>query len=118
MNTPPDNTEPKPAKPGSVVSVVALANRFLAQKAAPGWHDLKLLAEVLMEEADGAVKAYQGKDRDELFDLNLRAQMVHAAFAEFFGRIEAAIENAKGLPGFQMETGKEPVVTDRIAGSY
>lgn len=98
--------------------MVALANRFLAQKAAPGWHDIKLLADILDEEAREAVQNYSGVDAAELFELNRRSQMVRRVFAEFFGRIDQAIENARGLPGFQQETGKEPVITDRIAGSY
>jgi hypothetical protein len=109
---------PTEAKPDSVAAVVALANRLIALKASPGFNDLRLLGNILEHEADEAVRNYRGTDKDELFILNLRRQIATNLIAEFFGRLETAIDNAKGLPGFQQETGKEPIITERIAGSY
>lgn len=106
------------AKPGSVASIVALANRFVALKAGPGFHDLVLLGEMLEQEARDAVTNYEGKDPNELFMLNIRSQVARQFIREFFGRIDGAIANAKGLPGFQAESGVQPVINERIAGSY
>src|SRR5258707_6692411 len=120
MSAPPRITlEPdREVKPGSVAAVVALANRLIALKAGPGFHDLKLIGNVMRYEADEAVRNYVGTDKDELFTLNLRRQVADAMVAEFFSRIDIAIENAKGLPGFQGDSGQQPLITERIAGSY
>jgi hypothetical protein len=90
----------QPKEP-TAAQVTALANRLLAQKAAPGWHDLKLIGDMMKEEAHAAVKNYRGKDG-----------------AEFFGRIEAAIALAQELPWFQEQQSKPPLITERIPGSY
>lgn len=105
-------------KPGSVAAVVALANCFVAQKAAPGWHALTSLGDELKRQAREAVLQYRGTDKEELFDLTRRAQVAEALMNEFFGLVEQAINEAKGLPGFQHESGQAPAITERIAGSY
>lgn len=102
----------------TAAQVVALANRLLAQKAAPGWHDLKLIGEMLKEEAHAAVRDYRGNDRDELFTLNQRAQVADLFVTEFFGRVEGAIANAQALPWFKEQQAEQPLITPRIAGSY
>jgi hypothetical protein len=107
-----DNREPTAAQ------VTALANRLLAQKAAPGWHDLKLIGQMMQEEAHAAVRNYRGKDGAELLELHLRAQIADLHIAEFFGRIEAAIALAQELPWFKEQQGKPQVITERIPGSY
>jgi len=108
----------QPAQEPTAAQVVALANRLLALKASPGFHDLRLIAEMLEQEARAAVANYQGNDRDELFNLNQRAQIAARLITELFGRIDAAIANASGLPFFQAEEPGEPLITTRIAGSY
>lgn len=107
-----------PQQEPTAAQVVALANRMLLQKAAPGWHDLRNIGDMLKEEAHAAVRDYRGKDRDELFELNLRSQVAELLIAEFFGRIDAAIANAQALPWFQEKQGEQPLIAARIAGSY
>jgi hypothetical protein len=108
---------PEPKEP-TAAQVTALANRLLAQKAAPGWHDLKLIGQMMQEEAHAAVRNYRGKDGAELLELHLRAQIADLHIAEFFGRIEAAIALAQELPWFQEQQSKPPLITERIPGSY
>jgi hypothetical protein len=107
-----ENKEPTAAQ------VAALANRLLAQKAAPGWHDLKLIGDMMKEEAHAAVRNYRGKDGAELLELHLRAQIADLHITEFFGRIESAIALAEDLPWFKEQQSKPPVITERIPGSY
>ena len=107
-----ENGEPTAAE------VVALANRFVALKAAPGWYDLVAIGEVLKQRAQEAVQNYNGTDKDELFDLNRRSQIAVAFVAEFFGLVERSIDAASGLPGFQKEDPRKPLITTRIPGSY
>jgi hypothetical protein len=107
----------------SAAEIVALANRLHALKAAPGFYDLKLIAEMMEKEATDAVIAHRSsgayeKDRDEIFMLKLRAEVAKLMIGELFGRVEAAIANANALPGFQKEQPGEPLITTRIAGSY
>lgn len=102
----------------SAAEVVALANRLLAQKGAAGWYDLVAIGDRLKRQARETVQAYKGIDKDELFDLNRRAQIADAFIVEFFGYIDWAIEQAKGLPGFQREDPRPPVITTQIPGSY
>ncbi len=108
----------KETKSGSVAQVVALANRMLALKASPGFHDLRLLAEMLEREAAVAARDFPGFDPQEIVTLKVQSQTAHKVLAELFGRIDAAIANARGLPGFQQEQPGEPLITERIAGSY
>jgi hypothetical protein len=105
-------------KEPTAAQVTALANRLLAQKAAPGWHDLKLIGQMMQEEAHAAVRNYRGKDGAELLELHLRAQIADLHIAEFFGRIESAIALAEDLPWFKEQQSKPPVITERIPGSY
>lgn len=104
-------------KPDSVASVVALANRMLALKNSPGFHDLRLLVGMLEKEASETSRDYPGWDPQQIVILKVRAQVAHEMAMEIFARIEGAIANAKGLPGFQMD-GAAPPLTERIAGSY
>jgi hypothetical protein len=107
-----ENGEPTAAE------VMAIGNRLLAQKSAPGWYDLVAVGELLKQQARGAVDDYKGADKDELFDLVRRAQIASAFIAEFFGYVDRAIENARQLPGFvTSEPRKEPTEL-RIAGSH
>jgi NAD(P)-dependent dehydrogenase (short-subunit alcohol dehydrogenase family) len=109
---------PLPNGEPTAAEVVALANRFMALKASPGFHDLKALCDMLHEEARGAVSDYDSDDRDELFRLNMRTQVAKRLIAEIFGRIDAAINNASGLPGFVKEDPRPQPLNERIAGSY
>jgi hypothetical protein len=102
----------------TAAQVTALANRLLAQKAAPGWHDLKLIGQMMQEEAHAAVRNYRGKDGAELLELHLRAQIADLHIAEFFGRIDSAIANAEALPWFKDQQSTPPLITERIPGSY
>jgi hypothetical protein len=108
----------EPQKEPTAAQVTALANRLLAQKAAPGWHDLKLIGQMMQEEAHAAVRNYRGKDGAELLELHLRAQIADLHIAEFFGRIDSAIANAEALPWFKDQQSNPPLITDRIPGSY
>ena len=101
----------------SVVSVVALGNRMLALKTSPGFHDLIMLAEMLESEAQTTLIDYPGFDRDELFVLKVRAQVAKEFVAELKARIDGAISNAHGLPGFSGDEGPKPTES-RIPGSY
>ena len=107
-----------PSKEPSVAQVVALANRFLSFKASPGFHDLRLLCQMLEQEAAEAARDYQGFDAQEIVKLQMQAQTAHKLVAQIFTRIDAAIANAQGLPGFRLEEGQEPMIAERIAGSY
>ena len=105
-------------KEPTVAQVVALANRLLAQKAAPGFHDIRLICEQLEQEAAAASRDYPGFDPQQMVQLKIRMQTAHELVVEIFARIDAAIANATGLPGFQMEEPAGAVITDRIPGSY
>ena len=107
-----------PNKQPTVVQVVALANRFLALKSSPGFHDLRLLCKMLEEEATGALLDYEGFDDTQTAMLRTAAQVSKRMTIEIFSRIDAAINNGRGLPGFQAETPGGPIVSERIAGSY
>lgn len=107
-----------PQQEPTAAQVVALANRLLAQKACAGWYDLQLIGDMLKEEAHAAVREYRGKDREELFELNLRAQIAELFVAQFFGRIESAIANAEMLPWFKDQQTSPPLINERVAGSY
>ena len=109
---------PLPNGDPSAADVVALANRLLAQKNAAGWYDLVAIGERLKSQAREAVQSYKGADKDELFDLNRRAQIAEAFIAEFFGYIDWAIQQAQGLPGFQSDEPRPPVINSKIPGSY
>lgn len=102
----------------TAAEVLALANRLLAQKSAAGWFDLVAIGARLEAQAHEAVKRYKGTDKEELFDLNRRAQIAEAYIREFFGYIDWAIEQAQGLPGFMREDPRPPLITTKIPGSY
>jgi hypothetical protein len=104
-----------PGEP-TVAQVLALANRLLAQKAAPGFHDIRLICEMLEQEAVKASRDYPGWDHEQIVILKVRAQVAHELITEIFNRIDAAIYSAQSLPGFQ--SAAEQPVTDRIPGSY
>ena len=109
---------PLPNGEPTAAEVVALSNRLLAQKASAGWHDLLAIGERMKSQARQAVQSYKGTDKEELFDLNRRSQIAEAFVSEFFGYIEWAIEQSKGLPGFQREDPRPPLITTKIPGSY
>lgn len=111
----PDLTKLDPTKEPTAAAVLALANRMIALKASPGFHDLRLICEMLEQEATEAIIEYPGHDRDQLFVLKVRAQAAKELVVELFGRIEGAIANGRSLPGFDGDT---PEPTERIAGSY
>lgn len=102
----------------SVAEVVALANRFVALKASPGFHDLKLVAEMLKEDAARANREFQGFDPEEITKLRMQEFTAQKTLDQLFAHVEAAIANAAGLPGFVFEEPGGQVITERIAGSY
>jgi hypothetical protein len=109
---------PLPNGEPTAAEVVALGNRFLALKATPGWYDLVAIGDLMLKQARDAVQRYKGHDKEELFDLNRRAQIAEAFMTEFFGMVEGAIQNAQGLPGFQREDPRPALITTKIPGSY
>jgi hypothetical protein len=109
---------PLPNGEPTAAEVIALSNRLLAQKSAPGWHDLLAIGERLKVQAREAVQSYKGTDKEELFDLVRRSQIAESFIVEFFGYIDWAVEQSKGLPGFQREDPRPPLITTKIPGSY
>lgn len=115
---------PLPNGDPSAAEVLALSNRLLAQKNAPGWYDLVAIAERLKEQAHATVDDYKSGDKDpllakeELFDLKRRADIADALIVELFGYVDWAIEQGKGMPGFQSEDPRPQMITTKVAGSY
>jgi hypothetical protein len=108
---------PLPNGEPTAAEVLALSNRLLAQKAAPGWHDLQAIGETFKVQAWETVKACKGTEQDKL-ELLRRAEIAEGFIDRFFSYIDWAIDQSKGLPGFQREDPRPPLITTKISGSY